>query len=66
MMAGGEEMDKLTAELEEFERSDREAAERTDGGGSHLANAFREESEELHREEAQREEARPEEGRETR
>jgi simple sugar transport system ATP-binding protein len=52
MMAGGEDMDKLTAELEEFERSDREAAERgSNGGGSHLADAFREESEEIHREE---------------
>lgn len=54
MMAGGEEMDKLTAELEEFERSDREASRETparDGPGSHLADAFREESEELHREE---------------
>jgi simple sugar transport system ATP-binding protein len=52
MMAGGEDMDKLTAELEEFERSDREAAERgSNGEGSHLADAFREESEEVHREE---------------
>jgi simple sugar transport system ATP-binding protein len=52
MMAGGEDMDKLTAELEEFERSDKEAAERgSNGGGSHLADAFREESEEVHREE---------------
>jgi simple sugar transport system ATP-binding protein len=52
MMAGGEDMDTLTAELEEFERSDREAEERSsDGGGSHLADAFREESEDIHREE---------------
>jgi simple sugar transport system ATP-binding protein len=50
MMAGGEEMDTLTAELEEFERSDREAAQRS-GDGSHLAEAFHEESEEMHREE---------------
>jgi len=50
MMAGGEEMDTLTAELEEFERSDREAAQRS-GDGSHLAEAFHEESEE---EESQR------------
>jgi simple sugar transport system ATP-binding protein len=56
MMAGGEDMDELTAELEEFERSDREAAQGSpdDGsadGGTHLADAFREESEEDHREE---------------
>ena len=52
MMAGGEDMDKLTAELEEFERSDREAAEGgSNGGGSHLADAFHEESEEIRREE---------------
>jgi hypothetical protein len=49
-------MDQLTAELEEFERSDREAAQGPPGdgstdGGSHLADAFREESEEVHREE---------------
>jgi simple sugar transport system ATP-binding protein len=31
MMAGGEEMDQLSAELEEFERSDREADETRDG-----------------------------------
>src|ERR671917_2175276 len=52
MMAGGEDMDELTAELEEFERSDREAEKgSSDGGGTHLADAFREESEEVHREE---------------
>jgi simple sugar transport system ATP-binding protein len=50
MMAGGEEMDTLTAELEEFERSDREAAQQS-GDGSHLAEAFHEEAEEMHREE---------------
>lgn len=53
MMAGGEEMDKLTAELEEFERSDREAQRQGSGGGSHLAGAFREDAEEIHREEGQ-------------
>ena len=56
MMAGGEDMDELTAELEEFERSDREAAQGSPGdgsadGGTHLADAFREESEEVQREE---------------
>jgi ABC-type sulfate/molybdate transport systems ATPase subunit len=61
MMAGGEDMDELTAELEEFERSDREEAQGSPGdgspgdgsadGGAHLADAFREESEEVHREE---------------
>ncbi|HEX2728947.1 MAG TPA: ATP-binding cassette domain-containing protein, partial [Rubrobacteraceae bacterium] len=45
MMAGGEEMDKLTAELEEFERSDKAAEGQ--GGGSHLASAFREDAEEI-------------------
>ena len=60
MMAGGEDMDELTAELEEFERSDREAAQGSPGDGSadgesHLADAFREESEEVHREEEDRE-----------
>ena len=47
MMAGGEEMDKLTAELEEFERSDRETERRDSDGGSHLAEAFREDAEEI-------------------
>lgn len=46
MMAGGEEMDKLTAELEEFERSDKEA-EGKGSDGSHLASAFREDAEEI-------------------
>jgi hypothetical protein len=45
-------MDTLTAELEEFERSDREAAQRS-GDGSHLAESFREESEEMHHEEGE-------------
>jgi simple sugar transport system ATP-binding protein len=47
MMAGGEEMDQLTAELEEFERSDREAAERgTNGDGTRLSGTSREEADE--------------------
>src|SRR5688500_2205097 len=45
MMAGGEEMDQLTAELEEFERSDREAAER-ESNGTRLAGTPREEADE--------------------
>ena len=51
MMAGGEEMDKLTAELEEFEYSDREAESReSSGNGAHLSDAFREDAEEIHEE----------------
>lgn len=46
MMAGGEEMDKLSAELEEFERSDRESS-----GGRSLSGPFHEEAEELHHDE---------------
>jgi simple sugar transport system ATP-binding protein len=47
MMAGGEEMDQLTAELEEFERSDREAAEHgTNGDGTRLSGTSREEADE--------------------
>jgi simple sugar transport system ATP-binding protein len=57
MMAGGEEMDKLSAELEEFERSDAEEARRSAVGGaddSSLAEAFRKESERLRDEEPER------------
>ena len=56
MMAGGEEMDKLSAELEEFERSDAEAARQSAGGAddSSLAEAFRKESERLRDEEPER------------
>jgi simple sugar transport system ATP-binding protein len=49
MMAGGEDMENLSAELAEFERTDREEADRS--GGDRLAEAFREEIEEMHREE---------------
>jgi simple sugar transport system ATP-binding protein len=49
MMAGGEDMENLSAELAEFERTDREEADRS--GGDRLAEAFREETEEMHREE---------------
>jgi simple sugar transport system ATP-binding protein len=48
MMAGGEDMENLSAELAEFERTDREEAARS--GGDRLAEAFRDESEEMHRE----------------
>ena len=52
MMAGGEDMENLSAELEEFERSDREEAERTGSSeGAHLADAFREETQGKHEEE---------------
>ena len=53
MMAGGEEMDKLSAELEEFERSDAEEAHRSAAGedDSSLAEAFRKERERLRDEE---------------
>jgi simple sugar transport system ATP-binding protein len=56
MMAGGEEMDKLSAELEEFERSDAEEARQSAGGAddSSLAEAFRKESERLRDEEPER------------
>jgi simple sugar transport system ATP-binding protein len=56
MMAGGEEMDKLSAELEEFERSDAEEARQSAGGAddSTLAEAFRKESERLRDEEPER------------
>ena len=56
MMAGGEEMDKLSAELEEFERSDAEEARQGAGGAddSSLAEAFRKESERLRDEEPER------------
>jgi simple sugar transport system ATP-binding protein len=56
MMAGGEEMDKLSAELEEFERSDAEEARQSAGGAddSSLAEAFRRESERLRDEEPER------------
>ena len=51
MMAGGEEMDKLTAELEEFERSDAEAAgSGSNGAGTDVSEASREEDEDVHRE----------------
>lgn len=55
MMAGGAEMETLTAELAEFERTDAEEAKR-DGGAeptaSHdLVESFREESAEAHEEE---------------
>lgn len=53
MMSGGEEMDKLSAELEEFERRDAEEiqdSERT-ADASQLAEAFRKEAEKLHEEE---------------
>jgi simple sugar transport system ATP-binding protein len=54
MMAGGEEMDKLTAELEEFERSDAEAAEgASNGAGPDDSESSREEDEGVHREEGQ-------------
>jgi simple sugar transport system ATP-binding protein len=54
MMAGGEEMDKLTAELEEFERSDAEAAEgASNGAGPDASEASREEDEGVQREEGQ-------------
>jgi simple sugar transport system ATP-binding protein len=54
MMAGGEEMDKLTAELEEFERSDAEAAEgASNGAGTNDSESSREEDEGVHREEGQ-------------
>jgi simple sugar transport system ATP-binding protein len=54
MMAGGGEMDKLSAELEEFERSDAEEARRNATGGaddSSLAQAFRKETDRLRDEE---------------
>ncbi len=54
MMAGGEEMDKLSAELEEFEQSDAEEARRNATGGadnSSLAQAFRKETDRLRDEE---------------
>lgn len=55
MMAGGEEMDELSAELEEFEYSDREQAQRADSEqetpDSNLGEAFRKETEQLHDEE---------------
>jgi simple sugar transport system ATP-binding protein len=54
MMAGGEEMDKLSAELEEFEQSDAEEARRSATGGaddSSLAQAFRKETDRLRDEE---------------
>ena len=56
MMAGGEEMDKLSAELEEFERLDAEEARQSAGGAddSSLAEAFRKESERLRDEEPER------------
>jgi simple sugar transport system ATP-binding protein len=56
MMAGGEEMDKLSAELEEFERSDAEEARQSAGGAddSSLAEAFSKESERLRDEEPER------------
>jgi len=56
MMAGGEEMDKLSAELEEFERSDAEEARQSARGAddSSLAEAFRKESERLRDEEPER------------
>ncbi len=49
MMAGGEDMENLSAELAEFERTDREAAARS--SDRRLADAFREEAEEMHLEE---------------
>src|SRR5918999_365922 len=48
MMAGGEDMENLSAELAEFERTDREEAARSTD--HRLAEAFRDETEEMHRE----------------
>ena len=55
MMAGGEEMENLSSELAEFEREDAEQAKREgqtpDATSSHaLAESFREETGDLHRE----------------
>lgn len=44
MMAGGKEMDELSAELEEFERLDREAEARRNGTGTHSSDASPEET----------------------
>jgi simple sugar transport system ATP-binding protein len=49
MMAGGEDMENLSAELAEFERTDREDGARSTD--HRLADAFRKETEEMHREE---------------
>ena len=49
MMAGGEDMENLSAELAEFEQTDRESGARSDG--EHLAEAFHEEAEMSHEEE---------------
>ena len=48
MMAGGEDMENLSAELAEFERTDREEEARA--ADHRLADAFREETDEMHRE----------------
>jgi hypothetical protein len=49
MMAGGEDMENLSAELAEFERTDREAPAGSED--ERLADAFRQETEEMRREE---------------
>jgi simple sugar transport system ATP-binding protein len=48
MMAGGEDMENLSAELAEFERTDRD---QSGSDGDHLAEALHEESEAMHEEE---------------
>jgi simple sugar transport system ATP-binding protein len=49
MMAGGEDMENLSAELAEFERTDQEEAARS--SDEHLAEELHEESETMHEEE---------------
>ena len=49
MMAGGEDMENLSAELDEFERTDREEAARSED--PRPAEAFHEESDAINEEE---------------